>query len=429
MTQPPEGAPGQVPPPAPYPPAEQPQPPGQVPPPGAFPPQEQFPPQGPFPPQGQFPPQGPFRPQEQLAPQGQFPPPGPEAYPPAQQPGGYGPPGGYLPPGGYVPPGGPGWGGAAPRRSRAKMWTIIGVVAVLVVGGGVTGGILLLGSGGSTGPDKVVESYLTALSTGDAATALKAGPPPASTTFLTNEVLAAQQAKAKISNIKVGKVEQHENEALVPAAYAFGSKVHDQDFYLRKTTGKWQLEATTVELDLSNVDNVPDPTLFGKPVPDGKVSVFPGPLVFGSRNPDITVTDQSSDGFATSPSDAAFPLLETSLSATGQKKVITAVTAALTACTKVKTTEPATCPQKVFDFEAVPGTATWTITSNIAQELKVRIDSGLKVDVSGEIAWAVTYQARDFENRLSTQHDTDHSYITAQVDLSTSPVKATLSGY
>ena len=471
MNEPPESPPGHFVPQGQFPPPEAPpaqgplpqgpplgQAPGQFPPPhGApaqfVPPQGGFPAQGPpqdqflpphgapaqfVPPQGGFPAQGP--PQDQFVPQflpppgdfsphgpfpGQFAPQGPPEFLPQDQ----FPPQGEYPPA-YPQPGGPMWGAPPPRRSRAKMWTIVGVVAALVVGGGVTAGVLIVGSGDSgAGPDKVVSAYLNALANGDAAGALKAGPPPGSTTFLTNEILAKQQAKAKITNIKVGQVEKQENEARVPVAYQFGSKNVDDDFFLRKTTGKWQLETTATGFDVSEVHDIPGLTLFGKPVQGKKIFVFPGPLEFGSSNPDLTVTDKSSDDFATTPTDSVSPFLDTGLSPAGRKKVVSAVGAKLIVCARVKTTEPAQCPQKVFDFEAVPGTATWRLASNVSRVLQANLENGLTVQVTGEMNWSVSYKAKDFDNKISVRHDTDETYISAQVDLSKSPPTCTLSGY
>ena len=310
------------------------------------------------------------------------------------------------------------------------MWTIVGVVAALVVGGGVTAGVLIAGSSDSgAGPDKVVSAYLSALANGDAAGALKAGPTPGSATFLTNEILAKQQAKAKITNIKVGQVEKRGNEARVPVAYQFGSKNVDDDFFLRKTTGKWQLQATVTGFDVSEVHDIPGLTLFGKPVQGTKIFVFPGPLEFGSSNPDITVIDKSSNDFATSPTDSVSPFLDTGLSPAGRKKVVSAVSAKLAACTKVKSTEPTQCPQKVFDFEAVAGTAKWRLASNVSRVLQANLDNGLTVQVTGDLKWSVTYRAKDFNNKVSTRHDTDETYISAQVNLSESPPTCKLSGF
>jgi hypothetical protein len=305
------------------------------------------------------------------------------------------------------------------------------VVAALVVGGGVTAGVLLASGSSGAEPDKVALSYLTALSKGDAATALKAGPAPASTTFLTNEILAKQQAKAKIGNIKTGKVETRDDQARVPVTYTFGIKEVDDYLYLRKSGGKWLMAATVNEVDGSDVNDIPGLTLFGKPVPNGKFEVFPGPLEFGSGNANIAVDDQDAADFSDMPGNSSSPVLDATLSPAGKQKAIAAVTAKLSACAKVKSTEPTTCPQKIYDFEAVNGTATWKITSNLAQALKPDLDTSggqLSVHVSGEIDWSVTYRAKDFDNKATTRHDTDSSYIDADVDLSKSPPTCTLNG-
>ncbi|HEY7047335.1 MAG TPA: hypothetical protein VH373_08950 [Jatrophihabitantaceae bacterium] len=71
-----------------------------------------------------------------------------------------------------------------------------------------------------------MRDYLTALARGDAAAALRAGPRPASTTFLTDEVLREQQGLAKLTDIAIGNAAQDPDDntrTLVDARVTWGS--------------------------------------------------------------------------------------------------------------------------------------------------------------------------------------------------------------
>jgi len=150
---------------------------------------------------------------------------------------------------------------------------------------------------------------LTALSQGDAATALKAGPTPESTTFLTDAILAKQQALAKITDIQVADhaefaVEGNENAPetgpnvrghyVVQVWYKFGGEDVYSVVDVVKIDGRWQLPevANHFSSDLAG-DGV---TLFGLPLTGERVYVFPGPLDFEVPDPKDTLK-QDTDNF------------------------------------------------------------------------------------------------------------------------------------
>ncbi|SOD71832.1 uncharacterized protein DUF4878 [Jatrophihabitans sp. GAS493] len=356
------------------------------------------------------------------------PPPAPPAYP------GYAAPyGGYGQPGQPGPLGQPGQDpnqyGFAPavatKKSRKPLWITLIVVALLIVGGGVTLAVLVSKNSGSA--ESAVKDYLTALSTNDAKGALNASAlQPSSTTFVTNEVLTKQQSIAKISNIKVTKVSGSSTQAMVHATYTFGTQNAEETYAVSKVGGEWRIATATLPIDVSTVDDIPGLTLFGTEVKGlGKVFVFPGPLQWGTSNPDYTVTDKDAEKFAVSPESTTWNsfTLDYDLSDSGQQKIVTAVDAYLQQCAAVKTLEPQNCPQRVYDFEAVEGTATWKITSDVTSSLKYSVndDDPTKVDVTADVKWGVTYQSKDFEGKVTTHSDTDNSTIYGSVDISASP--------
>lgn len=300
---------------------------------------------------------------------------------------------------------------------------MVGVVAVLVAGGGVAAGLLLTGGKSSAGPDATVKDYLTALAEGRAVDALKYGPKPASTTFLTDDVLTKQQAKAKITDIEVRTIEVNDDHARVGVKYKFGAKPQDVEANISKVKGEWQVP-TTVEMDVSDDRKIPGLTLFGKPVTDDKIYTFPGPLDFATNNPDITLKNEDADDYETTPGEASAPILDIDLNAAGKKAAADALTASLQKCVKSKELQPAGCPQEVFDFEAVAHTAAWKLTTDLTglnYEANDDEDRPLLIHVDDELDWDVTYQSKDFENHVTTEHDSTTSFLNATIDLAKNP--------
>ncbi len=151
--------------------------------------------------------------------------------------GGYG--GGAYGPGGPAGPGGPGESGGGP--SKGLIFGIIGGVALLLIGGIVALVFLLGGNGGSEAdeegsdnggseegaegeneadvdpdadetPHGVVEAYLTALSQGDAETAISFMEGPADTTYMTDEVVAYSNENHPMADIEVEEANESGGE-------------------------------------------------------------------------------------------------------------------------------------------------------------------------------------------------------------------------
>lgn len=303
------------------------------------------------------------------------------------------------------------------------MWALIAVVAVVLAGGGVAAGLLLTGGSSSPGPDAVVRDYLAALARGDAAAALQTGPAPSSTTFLTDDILKQQQAAAKITDIKIGQVQREGDQARVAVSYKFGAKTEDVRAPVRKVKGKWQIAATTVKLDMSESRDVPGLTLYGKPISADTIEVFPGPLKFGSTDPNLKVTDDDADDFETTPGEHLGPFLEAELTDKAKKDAIAAVQSSLQRCVKAHDLRPAKCPQETWDFQFVNGSARWKIVNDLNSGLRVDTSSthpGV-ADVVGTIQWQVTYKYKDFDDKVKSKTSADVSFLDASVDLSKSP--------
>ncbi|PBJ31705.1 DUF4878 domain-containing protein [Mycobacterium avium subsp. hominissuis] len=209
---------------------------------------------------------------------------------------------------GHPPLGSPAFGSptAKARKSRKRLFVLLATAGVMLVAVAVVVVITLAGGeanrgGGSAGD--VVKSYLEALARGDAKTALSYGiDQPATKEFLTSDILKKQVAQWPIRNIKI----LHDNSAAPGAALSmahvhvvatFGDQTSDATMDLWMDHNRWKLASAAIKFTLglgAVMGNAAATTvtLFGKPISDSTVYVFPGWIDIGTTNPCITVTVQ-----------------------------------------------------------------------------------------------------------------------------------------
>jgi hypothetical protein len=154
-------------------------------------------------------------------------------------------------------------------------------------------------AGGSAGD--AVKRYLEALARGDAETALSYGiDQPATTEFLTSEILKKQVAQWPIRNIRI----LHDNSsapdtklsmAHVHVVATFGDQASDAILDLRMDHNRWKLASAAIKFTPglgASMGNAAAKTvmLFGRPISDATVYVFPGWIDIGTTNPYMAVT-------------------------------------------------------------------------------------------------------------------------------------------
>ncbi|MCW2497071.1 hypothetical protein [Jatrophihabitans sp.] len=316
---------------------------------------------------------------------------------------------------------------AARRRSRRlgrRSW--LALAAMVVVAAGVTAGLALSGGNSSAPPADAVRAYLDDLAAGNAAGALAQGTAVPDTTLLTAAVLAKQRALARISAITVGATERSDGQTSVSASYRFGNRTVRAAFPVSRHGSRWLLTQTAYPIDVSALDGVPEPSLFGLPI-SGKsvVYVFPGPLSWGSTNRYFTVTDRSSN-FATSPADTPTVTLRATLNTAGTRAVEAAITSFVRSCSASKRLAPLGCPQSNADEGAVDGSVHWSAPKT----------SGLKVtapdpqtpttlSVTGQLTWHCTYAVHGSSHRATD--DNVPAAIDGTVDLTAQHPKLTLA--
>ncbi|PKQ30744.1 MAG: hypothetical protein CVT62_12410 [Actinobacteria bacterium HGW-Actinobacteria-2] len=219
-------------------------------------------------------------------------------------------------------------------------------------------------------PKGAVEAYLSALASGDSATALKAAvAPPTDTTLLTDEVLKSSQQRAPITDIVV-KDASGSTSAIVPVTYSIGGKPVTASFPTQKVGNEWRLVTITRDVQLSGIDYV-SVTLNGTPVTKADhLTLFPGSYVLASANDRLAVS--GGEFVVQSPSDFANPTLSATISDKGMAEARTAAQAFLTACVKKKEMVPSGCGFGVSSSGVKVKSVTWRVTSG-AKALKTAI--------------------------------------------------------
>ncbi|WP_378143872.1 hypothetical protein ACFJGV_10550 [Cnuibacter sp. UC19_7] len=291
----------------------QPQQPGQQPHPGYGQPQQPGQPQ-PHPGYGPQPPQNPQQPGygQPQQPQGQQSHPGYGPQPPqSPQPHpGYGQP--QQPQGqpyqGYAQPQGP---GGAPRKEGLGVGALIAiigggvlvlllvvVIVAVVVLRGVASSSGGTGTGGesSTTPSQVVTDYLTAVADGNAEKALSyIGTPPDDTSLLTDDVLAASNELAPITDISIVSEDTSNGSSDVTVSYDQGSKPVTIEYSVLDYDGDgtWQITGGTGYISTSKFKGL-GLTINGQDVGDvDEVEAFPGTYGLATTLPNFTLTQNA----------------------------------------------------------------------------------------------------------------------------------------
>lgn len=356
------------------------------------------------------------------------------------------PPAGQVPGGGYPPSAAPGWpvpgaqpggwpataGPGGPQRRRMVFLALGAAAALAVVALVVTVVMRGGGAGGST-PGAAVKGYLEALSRGDAEAALAfSGDQPGSKEFLSDEVLKKQIDTWPITDIRILGGGDDDGgmlkSATVHVAAKFGDKVSDAELDVKKSGNRWLLDSSVVRIEPTR-----DPkdkaaktlTVFGKPVGDGPLYLFPGYQEFASSNPYLELTGADPillDGMRSYMGSMFRPTFD--VNDNGTKVIQEAVDAQFAACRQSKALEPpAPCPAKVnYPPAFVDGTVEW------GQPDTGKVDIGyfdpyeMTVSATGVVEVPFTVQAK----RGTQVSEEDTVFFSATADISQTPPTLTM---
>ncbi|MEH3139484.1 MAG: hypothetical protein PGN37_04735 [Mycobacterium kyogaense] len=281
--------------------------------------------------------------------------------------------------------------------------TIAGAIIAIVL---IVTGIVVVTSSGPSGPPSAgdtVRGYLEALARGDAQAALSyAISPPPDTTLLTSDVLKKQQAKAPISDIRI--IESTDT-GRVHVLVNFGDTALDETLFLKQGgDGSWKLASAALPVDFkkdeagARVKLIDAVTLFDEPIPaSGRPYVFPGPVEFGTSNPNISVEIENPVYLLGNLEygvnvDYSFTTTEA-----GKAAIKKAMMPLVQQCAQSTELSPPGCPQQLGAGGA-QGSAAWSAPTSLDEvTFTGDIDEKARQSVTGSIVYTVTLTGSVFQ--------------------------------
>lgn len=291
-------------------------------------------------------------------------------------------------------------------------------------------------------PGAVVLTYLHDLAAGDAEGALAQGADrPASAQFLTDAILKRQQRSAAIGNIHIVRVDTDDDMATVTATYTFGKQYVRAPFTATESHGQWRLDHTVVKVTRfstyvgGQLVVGSGATLFGRPVhASEEISAFPGPLEFGTTNPNLTLTDSTPDRFTTAPEyDATTPgespndvlqgPLTTAITAAGKRAAAQAFARFYAKCTPEHTDFDDGCPIALEDYEhdSSDTTSQWTIPTDYSRIEFDPTSTPDQMSFHGRLSWPITGAHLDNDPANTTSNVDLQPFVKGTIDLTATP--------
>ncbi len=308
----------------------------------------------------------------------------------------------------------PGQPPARPRRHRGLFWAAV-LVAVVAVAAGSLFAVTSYFS--ASRPDGVVRSYFAALSRGDAPTALGFGDLPAGTSsWLTSDVLRAQDKIAPLSDLAVLSVDQHGDRADVDVQYTLGfsegARQVSDTVAVTHQGHRWRLDQVAVPVTLTVPDAANLARVAGAALPHGSVLLFPGALPVQFATASLMLDQQGSVVRFAAPGAVT---VQVTVTAAAAKTIKTAVSQALTSCLAGGAKADPRCPMP-DDDRAVPDTLRGTPSGSVSNAVQVRV-SGANgtIDVNGLVTINGSYQQLDFNNLPVTKKGNQTVELSAQV--------------
>jgi hypothetical protein len=256
-------------------------------------------------------------------------------------------------------------------------------------------------------PGDVVQSYLTAVSRGNAAQALSYGDiPPGPQGLLTDQVLRQQNSIAPMTGITAIAVKSSGRNAAVTVQYtlgfdaAHGGPQQVTDVMSTVRVGRrWQLVAVAVARRVTLTQAAERAELAGHKVPTESELYFPGalPLTFEPATLQ-TVPDQAGPSPIIRYQGATLLTVRVQLTAQARTTVWSALNSALKACLAGTAANPASCPLPAVRG-AVPGTLRGTssgVTLDMTATVLNQADGAVKVQ--GQAVVTGRYDQLDSNN-------------------------------
>jgi len=320
-------------------------------------------------------------------------------------------------------------------RSGARAVFFVGLVLVLATGGVATAGAVIIGHRYT--PQAAVTAAYAALASGDvtALTPLVAGSDFQGSTFSAAVLKQADRGSHPLHDVVVTNVNLQDTTALVDVSYMLGDQKRTSTLAVDRDDNdrhyglwsSWRIENFTGSLTL------PQGSFDGATV-DGvqtgsSTSLLPGWY-------DVTATDSKGVLASTSTSlsvEAAnvtqLPAGSTTLSATGQSTVTTAVSTQLDQCASSTDAANFRCPFAVpSDHQGAANNVTYTASLTGSPTLTAFAPSTMVASVSGTVTATASWDEDQYSGDGTTHNGDVSGSFTATVDLSASPPSVTFGG-
>ncbi|WP_156745846.1 DUF4878 domain-containing protein [Mycobacterium sp. ACS4054] len=286
------------------------------------------------------------------------------------------------------------------------------------------------GAGRSAGD--AVKRYLEALARGDAETALSYGiDPPATQEFLTEATLKNQVTRWPIRNIRVLHDNSSDPDTTLSMAHvhvvaSFGDQTSDAVLNVRMDHNRWKLPSAAIKFfpgmgaSMGNAA-AKTITLFGRPIGDATVYVFPGWIDIGTVNPyvSVTVPPLLLDQLTMAAPYWVYPTF--ALADRGRDAVSAQLAGAMVRCQASSLLAPPGCPVHLDSYGVAEGTALWGAADLSAIRLDKFDPYRMTQSFSGQIRVPVTVKT---SGGVTKQQDVSES-VSGIADLAKTPPELT----
>ena len=279
------------------------------------------------------------------------------------------------------------------RRVKVALYAL-GTVVVVVAAGIIT--LKVIGS--SQTPTSVATSYMQALASGNATSALSNTDGQWSGPWLTSAALQTQESAGSITHIQVGTATISGSQATVPVSFWVGTTPVSGSISLRSDGSKdlfftrWVVANPVALLSVSgagvDVDRMPS-------LKHGEMLVFPGDLVFktiGGGSPYVqTVLSRGRQEIVTPGQSVQVPT-RSQLTSAGETAVINALDQSLQQCLASTSFTPPNCPfadpNAANSGNAQVSGVQWTVSEMPSLE-----NTSLSLNPNGKVTAQASYGA------------------------------------
>ncbi len=241
------------------------------------------------------------------------------------------------------------------RRQNHRLSWIAGAIVALILA--IIASAFFIVRANDTA-DKVVQNYLTAISKGEATTALGYITQPEDATFLTSAVL---ETSAKITDITVTK----KSDTAVEASYTIAGDKFTATYLLARQNGRLQIQNGTATLDLPRTDKIGYAIGTTQGQPGHRVVVFPGGYAVSTSDPRLSLAGVD---IIKAGEPKAYPVSgKLTLAEHGTAQLRKLATGSINSCLAKKELAPVGCP---WAFAAPPGqtlkpeSITWAVAKD-----------------------------------------------------------------